>query len=63
MMIVASVRTSPSTPKTIGMTIASAVLDDRKMPPSGTILGPWPWQETNVDDEFTDIPISFGLWQ
>ena len=63
MMIVASVRTNPSTPKTTGTAIASAVLDDRGLSPSGTILGPWPLQETNVNDDFTDIPISCSRWQ
>jgi hypothetical protein len=54
-MLVASVRTTPITPKTMGMTIVSAVLDTRGLSPFGSTFRSRPMQDANVDDEFTDM--------
>ena len=60
MMIVASVRTTPITPKTMGIVIESAVLSTRGLSPSESTFGPKPVQDANVDDEFKDMPNSGG---
>jgi len=63
MMIVASVRSTPITPKTTGMAIVSALLDGWGLSPCGSMSCPRPVQDADVDDEFKDIPSSGVLWQ
>lgn len=61
-MIVANVRTTPITPKATGMAIASAEFDGRMDSLTGSILCPRPVQDTNIDDEFVNMPRRIDQW-
>lgn len=55
MMIVARVRTTPTTPKAMGIVMVSTVLDSWLELSSGSTLGLRFVQDINVDDEFVNM--------